>query len=710
MLSNRRTEEDNAKELEEMMQEAMSQILLYQSEWTNYNVSDPGIAVLENLTAFQALQRSSLYQVSDQAMEMLCSLAGFYRKKGRAARVWLAGCGKEGPDRLLPGQKLYAGGLCFETEQEEDTKGSALTGVFLETGGKLQDMGMRLQEETPGSVLLFGSRPQTGDCLYFMMERLPCPGEWLTIWVKAEPAFLRNRIPETECGLFADLSWSLYTESGYCSIVHRDGSGAFLQDGLIRLKMPEMEGSADPRLGGRGYTLRCRLERAEYDTLPRVRFFTDFLFPVRQRDTLAVTLGFHRAEGFLAGNAMLETGDLTVYGLEQDGFYYRYQEAGKIVMTEKTGLENNKNRWFWREREGEGEWRFTLSGDGLIRESREGKPCVMLVLRQPERLPGDRIGRIYGYVGETLSLHPLCHILRDDFLLSACLEIPDGGEKYQFYEPETKERGGLKYTLLEEEGAIRIEDAGVYEEAVLSLCTCAVHRGDAGNIRAGNGFSLSPAEEKPAFYNPFTGSGGREEEKTEAMGRRFAADIRRSTRLVTQEDYEAVIRQIPGLGIHKVRAFAPEGGSGGIRVAVKPLSEEPYPRLPAVYRRAIQAEIEKRRMLAARVILLDPVYVPVDVSGTVLIKPFYDNAETQVEGALIALLDCVSTERPFGSVLSFHEICRALEALDCVAEVSRLVLRPRIQDNVQIRGGDIRMQESSLCHPGRLELEYGRKR
>ena len=70
----------------------------------------------------------------------------------------------------------------------------------------------------------------------------------------------------------------------------------------------------------------------------------------------------------------------------------------------------------------------------------------MLVLRQPERLPGDRIGRIYGYVGETLSLHPLCHILRDDFLLSACLEIPDGGEKYQFYEPETKERGGLKYT------------------------------------------------------------------------------------------------------------------------------------------------------------------------------------------------------------------------------------------------------------------------
>ena len=80
--------------------------------------------------------------------------------------------------------------------------------------------------------------------------------------------------------------------------------------------------------------------------------------------------------------------------------------------------------------------------------------------------------------------------------------------------------------------------------------------------------------------------------------------------LVTQEDYEAVIRQIPGLGIHKVRAFAPEGGSGGIRVAVKPLSEEPYPHLPAVYaRRAIQAEIEKEGCWLRGVILLDPVYV-----------------------------------------------------------------------------------------------------
>lgn len=702
MLSKRREEADNIKELEEMMQEAMAQILLYRSEWTNYHVSDPGIAILENLTAFQALQRSGLYQVSSQAVEMLCGLAGFYREKGQAASVWLTRRGTEGPDCLLPGQKLYAGGLCFETEQEVDTRGSALTGLFLETDGNLRGIGTGLAKETPGSVLLFGSRPEAGDCLYFILERLPGPGEWLTIWMKAAPAFPRNRIPETAGGLFADLSWSLYTKGGYCRIVCQDGTGAFLQDGLIRLKMPEMEGSADPRFGGTGYTLRCRLDRAEYDSPPRARFFLDFLFPVRQKNTLAATLEFQTAEGFSVRNAMLETCELTVYGLERDGFYYRYEEAGEAR------LEDDNKRWFWREREELGTWRFTLDGEGLVRESGAGKPCAVLVLRRPEFLSHYQIGRIYGYLGETLSLRPLCHILGDTFVLSACLKTPDGGEKYQFYRPGEKERGGLRYTLLAEEGAIRIEDAGAYEEARLSLCACVVYQGERGNIRAENGFSLNPSEDQAVFYNPFTGRGGRAEETVEAVGRRFAADIRKSYVLVTQEDYEVLIRQIPGLSIHKVRAFAVEGGD--IRVAVKPGSEEPFPRLSAVYRRIIQAEIEKRRMLAARVTLLDPVYIPVDVSGTILLSPFYENAEKQVEEALITLLDCVSSDRPFGSVLSFYEICHALEAMDCVTEVSHLALHPRSRDSVQMQGADIRMQESCLCYPGRLELEYGRKR
>ena len=129
-------------------------------------ISDPGIAVLENLTAFQALQRSSLYQVSDQAMEMLCSLVAL-QEKGPGGQSLAGRMRKEGPDRLLPGQKLYAGGLCFETEQEEDTKGSALTGVFLETGGSCRIWGCVCRKRLPAVSFCLEAGPQTGDCLLF---------------------------------------------------------------------------------------------------------------------------------------------------------------------------------------------------------------------------------------------------------------------------------------------------------------------------------------------------------------------------------------------------------------------------------------------------------------------------------------------------------------------------------------------------------------
>lgn len=46
----------NDKTYQELLLEAIAQIPLYSKEWTNYNISDPGITILQNLTAFQLAQ------------------------------------------------------------------------------------------------------------------------------------------------------------------------------------------------------------------------------------------------------------------------------------------------------------------------------------------------------------------------------------------------------------------------------------------------------------------------------------------------------------------------------------------------------------------------------------------------------------------------------------------------------------------------------
>ncbi|MBR3525085.1 MAG: hypothetical protein IKO11_04495, partial [Lachnospiraceae bacterium] len=55
-----RIERNGTKTYEELMTEALAEIPLFSSEWTNYNVSDPGITILENLSAFSALQAAGI--------------------------------------------------------------------------------------------------------------------------------------------------------------------------------------------------------------------------------------------------------------------------------------------------------------------------------------------------------------------------------------------------------------------------------------------------------------------------------------------------------------------------------------------------------------------------------------------------------------------------------------------------------------------------
>lgn len=55
----------NNKSFEQIRDEAAAQIPLYSKDWTNYNVSDPGITILENFAAFLALQQGELNEVPD---------------------------------------------------------------------------------------------------------------------------------------------------------------------------------------------------------------------------------------------------------------------------------------------------------------------------------------------------------------------------------------------------------------------------------------------------------------------------------------------------------------------------------------------------------------------------------------------------------------------------------------------------------------------
>ena len=68
----------NDKNYEDLYAEALAQIAIYSKEWTNFNPSDPGITLLENLTAFNLLQQSRINEVSDEIRCAMLKLLGCF--------------------------------------------------------------------------------------------------------------------------------------------------------------------------------------------------------------------------------------------------------------------------------------------------------------------------------------------------------------------------------------------------------------------------------------------------------------------------------------------------------------------------------------------------------------------------------------------------------------------------------------------------------
>ena len=110
-------EDLKSRTYEERMNDVMRELPIWTSEWTNFNASDPGITIIENMTAFLALQGVEISNLSYRAKMALLKMAGFVPSRGKCARVLLSADNISRPQKLMPGQRLKIGDLVFEFSQ-----------------------------------------------------------------------------------------------------------------------------------------------------------------------------------------------------------------------------------------------------------------------------------------------------------------------------------------------------------------------------------------------------------------------------------------------------------------------------------------------------------------------------------------------------------------------------------------------------------------
>lgn len=668
------------KSYETLMGEAVAKIPLYNREWTNHNPTDPGIMVLENLSAFSALLGQECNELTDEIRFRLLGLAGFSREKGTPGKCYVGMGEYTGADRHLPrGQKLYAGDVCFETEEGAEIYDAKVYDMYrISRGEKHSLRALTAEYGIPGGTEIFGEDPKGGEEVYFSFRGLPAHKRSVSFYVEISDTFHRNPFCMEDVKLFAKLSWQVYTDQGFAETKARDDTCLFLKSGVVEVELPTENVVREPESGL--YQIRCRLDLCAYDIPPKASHVRGILAEAVQRDTKSAALLFPGEKCPAPEHFLLGEGEIRVYVEEEPDRFYLWGEDGVAYSAEDE--EGRKKMVF--------------------KDSVQGKR-VMLLCQEPEILPYRDLGRLFGYDGQEIDLPPFARVYGGNF--SLLIEEKKGGRICcHKVLPESKGEGDVFFTLDEERGKVVVGDCGGYEGARVLLADYCLYQGSGGNLVKGAKLRTESGGETYILENVMEISGGKFQETFEEVQKRFVRDLKTGFTMVTAEDCESLAGNIPGLSIHKMKATAiPEKNE--IRIVVKPNSRERCPGLSPLYQKRILDFLDRYRILNTRIIPVQPDYVPIHVQALICVKKQYGNCEPRVEEVFRRLLDGAGSTAGFGETVSFHKIYQAVEHLDCVEEIRELSLRPG-RPGAVVEGLDIRLRENALYVPGELSIEF----
>ena len=659
------------EELEQLLEEAMAWAGVLSDEWTNMNPSDPGVTILETLTALHLVQKEAAGQVTDEARLGLLKLAGFTRQEAENTVLSVELAEPEEPVSFPAHQKFYVDNVCFETEEEVTDMHGCLSGVYVREQEGYREI-KELKKGVPLNARPFGSRPEAGSTVYFLFRGIPGGTEpQMRLYVQVKRSEKRNPFSEEEPVRFCRMQWSVYVRGGFEDITFRDETHGFLQSGEISLQLAGKEPEKE-RIGSReGYLFCCRILDADYDRAPEIEAVYGPLFTLVQRDTWSFSRKFGGDADIRLPNVFAEEMFLSVYVRESGTDHYIKCEEAKRA-------------------------------DGSLH--RTGREERIVVCCNRHMMLHRELGILEGYDDQYLDCPPGGRA--DDKVICLGVRAKDskGGEIYYFFRPGIRKENGVYYTYDESRGQICVHDAGPYRGCQAFLSDYAVSVWDAGNIRSGNTLVSVGGNAGICVRNPVRGKEGREKESFQSMRRRFLEDIRTPAAAVTKEDYEQLVLQVPGLCICKVSAYYEEKKEC-VCVVIMPWTAEAFPRLSPLYRGHIGRYLEKRKLLTDKVIVKDPAYVKVDVYVTVTVRDRESFSQKQVRQEIEEELDDRRNMRKIGQAISFDSLSSRIRRCPGAGHILELKITPAGVPSRLIRpGADIPVPPDAACFPGEIVI------
>ena len=693
----------------EIVKNARNMIPRLNPNWTDYNSHDPGITFLELFAFLKENQQYHLDQIGPKNRKKYLKLLGMEQQQRAAARTTAVVSGRVPGDRLPRGTRLIAGDVTFETDCDLGLSGSRLKGGFIWDGEKSADFAAGVHAAAGKLRLeMFGREAKAGSMCYLCFDQPWVPEQpiRLQLWLCEEGPIRRNSVAGEMFVPLVQLTWEYLAHDGWKSVtVAEDETHGLLFSGRLTLKTDEQPcpavrgdgGELCPGSGG-AYWIRGRLVQGGYDVPPVLAGVSDGVAPVVQRETDALCRQMTAENGAVREESLLAAaGEYQVYLADEEGL--------------------------WHPVDAEREYD---NGAALFRLPEDTEGEILLLAWRPEFSVKRQLARGDGFPCQSYSLPKKGQLPGDFVLLVEETDRPDVWSVWTRVEDlDTSGAEDRHYILDEEEGVVSFGDCiyGMAPEGRILIAGHAVTRGTGGNIKAGTLTNiraedlriLGGEEGEIRVHNPDDAFGGRDREQEEACFRRFRRQLRRSDRAVTDEDYERLVRQTPGLMIANCKAIPVDriprrDGSldeNCVTIVVEPYSPAAERVLTSAYRENILGYLEDKRMLGTKVSLLSPEYIRITIYAEILSQPQYLDAGERIRAAVEAYFQ---KGWEFGEPVRYSELYGILDAMDCVQRVESLTIDAQGRGISRGINGDVILPHNGLAvlHSGSYQVRPGK--
>lgn len=647
----------------DLVEEGRSLIPLYAPDWTDHNVHDPGITLVELLAWIAEMELYRIDRVPPAHVRKLLALVGSPPRPPRSARSVVAL--RSAVPRLVPaGTRVEAEDLAgrwtpFRTLAPVTVLPLELRA--LQTGGPdgFQDLTDRWRrgEEVP----LLGEEPAPGAALYLGFDRPLPAGTPVTLWLglaggrsgweererlidearsAAEPCPRPGPVTPCRCG-------------------EGEGQGE--------------EGNEDPEAPGQAPPVPPPHPSArtawEIQVAPGVWRRLDAGAGEVGDETRSLTLDGRVVVAAPAGTAAARVGPV-----KESLHYLRCRLAGgsfdapptlAYVLVHGAAVEQAEAV---EEPVGQG----------------NGEPSQRLSLGQPA-VQGGTIELQVAENGGSVAWEP-----RPDFDLSG--------------------RAGSHFVLDPQAGVLTFGDGEAGRRLPAGVTVSAAYsstRGAEGNLPAGRPWRMPGAH--VAVEGPMSAAGGAAAETLAEATARSVESLERTERAVTLADYERLALDTPGVRLARAEARANVdpalpclAATGVVTVIVVPFLPRRRPAPSEGTRRAVARHLGRRRIVGTRIAVAGPRYTEVAVRAAVRPLPGADPAalRERILEALHRLFDPLRW--PLGRDVYRSEV---LQALDEVPGLDHVLSLELLAEGGEPSCGNVCIRPLGLVAAGRHEIE-----